>query len=286
MTRTIIACLSFICMTAVACAPAFSQETTVPELTVFENGLRSLQMTDLERGKMLKEIGYAGIDYSGCQNAKERLAAMDEAGLKVNSIYVGSTVSPDGYTYDELLPEAIKTYAGRDVEIWLFIRKGPGATAWNDTCDKQAIALLNDVADMAKKAELKVAIYPHAGFYVERTDHAVAIAKEVDRENVGMLFNICHWLKSQDDAPLEQRLEEAMPVLFGVNVNGADVDGTNWSQLIQPLDSGTFDTKAMLETLDELGYKGPFGQQCYAVPGDQKENLERSMKAWRGFFGE
>jgi hypothetical protein len=30
-----------------------------------------------------------------------------------------------------------------------------------------------------------------------------------------------------------------------------------------------------------MGYKGPIGLQCYQVPGDREENLNRSMAVWR-----
>ena len=39
------------------------------------------------------------------------------------------------------------------------------------------------------------------------------MAKEVDRKNVGVTFNLCHWLKVKDKANVETRLREAMPYL-------------------------------------------------------------------------
>ena len=33
--------------------------------------------------------------------------------------------------------------------------------------------------------------------------------------------------------------------------------------------------------LDRAGYHGPIGLQCYNVPGDRRENLRRSIEAWR-----
>jgi len=38
---------------------------------------------------------------------------------------------------------------------------------------------------------------------------------------------------------------------------------------------------AVLKTLKELGYAGPIGLQGYGVKGDPKENLKRSIQAWR-----
>jgi sugar phosphate isomerase/epimerase len=55
----------------------------------------------------------------------------------------------------------------------------------------------------------------------------------------------------------------------------------DWNQLIQTLDQGSYDAGAVLRQLREIGYTGPVGLQCYNLKGDQKDNLQRSMAAWR-----
>lgn len=105
---------------------------------------------------------------------------------------------------------------------------------------------------------------------------------KVGRDNVGIVFNLCHWLRSGDEVNLMPRLKEALPRLMMVSVNGTDHDG-DWDRLIQPLDRGAFDVRGLLKTLESMGYKGPIGLQCYAVKGDAEENLTRSMAAWRSF---
>jgi sugar phosphate isomerase/epimerase len=124
------------------------------------------------------------------------------------------------------------------------------------------------------------------GFYVATVEDAVRLAKKVDRKNVGASFNLCHFLKLNDEANLRQTLQMAKPYLFAVSINGADSGDTKtmaWNRLIQTLDRGSFDMCAFLKTLREIGYDGPIGLQCYAIPGDIRENLKRSIDAWRGF---
>ena len=75
-------------------------------------------------------------------------------------------------------------------------------------------------------------------------------------------------------------IREAGPHLFLVTINGADHDGDAWDRLIQPLDRGSFDVYGLLKMLQEQGYTGPIGLQCYGVPGDKHENLKRSIEAW------
>ena len=78
-----------------------------------------------------------------------------------------------------------------------------------------------------------------------------------------------------------------MPRLTLVTLNGADRDGRDWGQLIQPLDRGDFDIPALLSELRRLGYRGPIGLQGYDVANkfhiEPSENLRRSMAAWREY---
>ncbi len=99
-------------------------------------------------------------------------------------------------------------------------------------------------------------------------------------KNLGVTFNLCHWLKV-DGKELEARLKEALPHLFVVTINGADSDGKGWNTLIQPLDRGTFDVAQVLRLLDKLEFKGPIGLQHYGIRGSARGNLSASMKGWK-----
>jgi sugar phosphate isomerase/epimerase len=108
----------------------------------------------------------------------------------------------------------------------------------------------------------------------------VRIAEQVNRPNVGVTFNLCHWLRVTSSRDAKVVLEKAMPYLSVVSINGADTDGKDWKTLIQTLDRGTFDMKGFLETLRDAGYTGPIGFQGYAIGGDAYDNLKRTMAAW------
>jgi hypothetical protein len=82
-------------------------------------------------------------------------------------------------------------------------------------------------------------------------------------------------------------LKLAMPRLSLVTINGADRNGKDWGELIQPLDRGDFNIGGLLAELKRLGYGGPIGLQGYDVANhlgiDPSENLRRSMAAWRNY---
>jgi sugar phosphate isomerase/epimerase len=143
------------------------------------------------------------------------------------------------------------------------------------------VEIIQEIADMAAEANLRIALYPHYGFWCESVEDAVRVVKKVNRRNVGVTFNLCHWLRVDDERNMKSLIESAMPHLFVVTINGADSGGKDWKTLIQTLDRGTFDMRRCLKTLYNCGYTGPIGFQGYGIGGDARDNLKRTMNAWR-----
>jgi sugar phosphate isomerase/epimerase len=247
-----------------------------PPLFAFDNGTGRGELPPRKQAALVAESGYSGIAYNGTQGIPEMLAALDARHLEMLAIYVRAEVGPKGATYDPGLMTAIRRLKGRDTIIWLHV-------VGRDKDDRQTVPLVREIADLAAEAGLRVALYPHTGFHVATVQDALRVRAKVDRKNVGVTFNLCHFLKLDRPANLEATLKAAVPHMFLVTINGADADGRDWSTLIQTLDHGSFDVGALLVTLDRLGYRGPFCLQCYQIKGDRHENLRRSMEAWRRF---
>lgn len=251
----------------------------------FDNGTGRGQLPPAEQAALLADLGYDGIGYTGCQGIPEMLSALDARKLKMFSTYVGAKVGPDGASYDPQLKAAIEQLARHQTLIWLYIQGGKPSS---DEFDDQAVAMTREIADLAAERGLRVAFYPHVGFYVARVEDALRLVQKVERPNVGVSFNLCHFLKLDSEQHIESRLREAMPHLFMVSINGADAGDTNamgWDRLIQTLDRGSFDVGSFLGQLRRLGYAGPVGLQCYALKGDIRENLQHSMVAWKNATG-
>jgi len=264
-------------LSAALAMPAAGADGISNPLFAFDNGTGRDQNLPLDQqAELVKRTGYAGLGYSCAKRVPEILNALESRGLKLFSIYVASHVDGDNPGFDPDLPEAIQQLKGHDTVIWLTVQ-GAGQEA-----EERATKIVRDVADLAAAANLRVVLYPHIGFYVGSIQDAVRVTKLVNRPNVGVTFNLTHFLAAKDEPNLDTRLQEAMPYLEMVSINGADHEG-DWSRLIQPLDRGEFDVYGFIKKLIAMGYKGPFGLQCYQVPGDIEENLKRSMAAWRGF---
>ncbi len=237
--------------------------------------------TAQQQVEMLKELGYAGIGvgYAGPAPLAEMLAQLDEHGLQLFAVYTGINIDRGGPAYDPSLSEAMKVLEGRNTILWLFIQSNaykPSAPAG----DSRAVAILGELADAAARHKVRISLYPHHGFWLETVEDTVRIAEQVDKPNVGVTFNLCHWLRVSENRDARAVVEKAMPFLSVVNINGADSDGRDWKTLIQTLDRGTFDMRGFLETLRDAGYTGPIGFQGYGIGGDAHDNLKRTMAAW------
>ena len=232
--------------------------------------------------KMVKDLGYAGWGPIGVERVPEMLKALDAHNLKMFALYVGANVDPDQPPYNPKLKEVIRTLKGRETILWLHVLSKKHKPSSSDG-DERTVAIIREIADLAAEAGLRVAFYPHVGFYVARVEDAVRLARKVDRPNVGVTFNLCHWMKLDDVKNMEPLLRLAKPHLMLVTINGADADGTDWDRLIQPLGRGSFDVYGFLKMLKKLGYKGPIGLQGYGIKGDVYQNLKTSMNAWQSY---
>ncbi len=235
-----------------------------------------------EQAEMLKELGYAGAGHLWLPGVAERLATLDAAGLKLFQIYLSLNIAPDAkQPYDPQLKDVLPLLKNRDVMLAILVTGGKPS---DETGDPRAVALLGEIADMARPYGVRVVLYPHVHNWLERVEDGIRLTRKIQRPNVGVMFNLCHWLKLDDDSKLKPLLQAALPYLMAVSINGTDTGAAirsgkgNW---IQPLDSGSYQISGLLQTLRDLGYHGPIGLQCYGIPGDARDHLARSMAAWR-----
>ncbi len=233
-----------------------------------------------EQAAMLKELGYDGVGHIWLDKVAERIESLDKAGLKLYQITMTVDLTPGKPAYDARFKEVLDLVKGRHVQFDLLVGGGKPS---DPALDDRAVAILREMSDLARDSGSQLLLYPHVSNWIERIEDAVRVAEKVDRPNVGVMFNLCHWLRVDPSRDYRSLLERAMPRLWAVSINGADVhdDKPGWDRYIQPLDRGSFDVAGLLRTLDELGYKGSIGLQCYGLGGDARLHLARSMAAWR-----
>jgi sugar phosphate isomerase/epimerase len=232
-------------------------------------------ITPAAQANFVRDFGFAGTVFDHPVNIAERLRAMDEARMQLFFLWFTVDISGGQSKYEPDMEAAIAALQGRGTVVWLAI-PGSGAGA-----EERTIEVVRHVSDLAAQANLRVALYPHYGFYLARFRDVVRIVDAVDRSNVGATFNLCHELRSGWDPEFPQLLKNAIPRLYAVTINGADRQGHDWDKLIQPLGRGDYDVAGLVRTFVKAGYRGPFGIQCYGLKGDPGVYLKQSMTAWR-----
>jgi len=235
-----------------------------------------------QQATLLKELGYDGVGHLWLDNIPERLKTLDDAGLKLFQITMTVDITPGKRAYDPKLKEIMPLLKGRGVQFLLLMN---GLKPSDPAGDARAVEIIREMASVAGDSGAQILLYPHSYMWMERIEDAVRVADKVDRPNVGVMFNLCHWLRVSKDRDYKPLLAKAMPRLWAVSISGADEfdDKPGWAHYIQPLGHGSFDMLTFLKTLRQLGYTGPIGLQCYGIPGDVRDNLAESMKAWRSY---
>jgi sugar phosphate isomerase/epimerase len=234
-----------------------------------------------QQAVMLKELGYPGVGHIWLDKVEERIASLDAAGLRLFQITMAVDVAPGKTPYDlERFKAVLAAIKGRQVQFCVTCK---GVKASDPSSDPRAVEILRTMSDLARDSGAQLLLYPHQKDWVERIEDAVRVADQVDRPNVGVMFNLCHWLRVDPSRDYTPVLRRALPRLWAISINGADErdDQPNWKRYIQPLDQGSFDVAALLKTLQQLGYRGPVGLQCFGLGGDAREHLTRSMAKWR-----
>jgi len=194
----------------------------------FDNGLTRVKSFE-DKTAVLKELGYDGICWRPGAGLDEMTEVLDKHGLRMLSTYVECKVDADNPSFDERLRGEIEGYKKHETIIWLNLARDRNAS------DEIAVKLIEEVADLADNAGLKVVLYPHTGFYMETVEDALRLTKKVNRPNVGMSFNLCHFLKTDDEKNLEAVLKKSALHLMLVSINGADSGETkamSWNRLI------------------------------------------------------
>lgn len=253
-------------------------EPATPRFSLYamDTGLRGSDVPDLaSKVTLLKKLGYAGIGYTfNAQELPKLLALLDEHRLELSAIYLAPLIENPP---DTALLDSVQLLKGRPTRIELAFRSKMFKPS-NPEGDPAAIAYLAKLADAVGASGPVLSIYPHRGFWAERVEDGVRLARQMKRKNVGTHFNLVHWKWAPQKQPLETLLREALPHLLCVTINGLD---SKQGDRIVALDQGDYDIDAFLKTLVNIGYRGPVGLQGYSVAGPSAEHLGRSMSRWQ-----
>lgn len=243
--------------------------------------------TPQQKVKLMKEIGFDGLEGFGYSTFFELKSELDKEGLSMPVNYVGLDFKANGKLKGNAFNEIKEMIRSSDEgSVIYFHLKNEKFMDDKESGDKTIVPVLCKLAGYAADYDVKLCVYPHIDLYCETITHSVQLAKLVDRKNFGAAMNLCHLLKVEGTEGLDEKLKKITPWLFAVNICGADNGDTKqygWDRLIQPLGQGTFDTYDIVKSLKAYGYEGPFGVQCYNLKGDVVKTLTQTMDTWRAY---
>ncbi|MCY7350250.1 MAG: sugar phosphate isomerase/epimerase [Cytophagaceae bacterium] len=263
---------------------------------VFNNGLSdtAVYKTPAAQVALAAKMGFDGVEKNRLDNFPAFYEAVKANRLKLNMMYVQVALDDEKTPYDPRLEEVFKTLRGTDAMPWLFItsqKLKPSSVEG----DARAVAIIREISALAQRYGLRVTLYPHTWFWLESVGDAIRVVEKVARPNVGLTFNLPHYLATQFYAGQNPAQNfpawaaKAKPYLFAVSVNGADFPPPSpdrarlWDTLIQPLGEGRYDTYGFLKTFWDAGFTGPVGLQCYNIKQDKPTHLRKSMATWNEY---
>lgn len=254
------------------------------EFFVFDNGLRHERVATIDQKlDLVKSVGFDGLSWrtDSAENIRTLLAGAKKRDLKVFAYYANIEIKQDKAVYSSQLKQLIDLCKGTGTCIWpnitskVFKNSDPAA-------DDLVVPVVRELAGLCESNGVRLVLYPHVNIWLHRVEDAVRIAKKVNHPNCGVAFNLCHALSDGQEDQVPALIREAAPYLRLVSINGANAGQKG---PILPLGKGTYDTSIVLRTLDEIGYKGPVGLQCFSIPGDPSVILPQSMEAWKKLKG-
>ncbi|HZK65094.1 MAG TPA: sugar phosphate isomerase/epimerase, partial [Puia sp.] len=240
--------------------------------------------------KLVKETGYDGIEINEPENFVAMKSALDK--LNFHGAYFYFMVDVDQSRIDPQLRNYISALKGTNTILAPYITSSSNQyKTESPEADAKVVKLLRELSKWAKREDLQIAIYPHFGFYVERTAHALKLVKQINRKNTGLSFNLCHWLATtpaEERSTLKPQLKELLPHLKMITICGANDLVSDkkviWDDYILPLGNGSFDTYGLVAyVIKDLHFKGPVGVQCYGLKDDKVWLVKHTMDTWNGY---
>jgi|GEM_PF-376877 len=225
-------------------------------------------------GELAQELGFPGFGHPKGVTVAQRAASLQKQGLRL--MLVTGQIRLDQEQPIDLakVREVMPALAEHKTTLGVVLSGNRKADL-----DAKAVAVLNQIADIAQPHGVEIAIYPHVGDYAQTVEEATRVAAKVNRpQQVGVIFNLYHWmLVDRASSDLKTVLTQARPWLKVVNIHGSSKSKPQ----VLPLDQGDFDLSQVITILDEIDYYGPVGLFCYGIDGDARKHLAASSTKWK-----
>ncbi len=159
-------------------------------------------------------------------------------------------------------------------QLWI---TGGGAPTKNEEEQRQRVMAeakrIRPIAEAAAKLGCKVALYNHGNWFGE-PENQVAIIKELNLPNVGIVYNFHHG--HEHIARFPDLMKLMQPHLFALNLNGMVPGGDKAGKKILPLGEGS-EELTMIKVIKASGWQGPIGILDHRPETDSEETLRGNL---------
>jgi sugar phosphate isomerase/epimerase len=225
-----------------------------------------------ERAQMLDRLGFRRLAYDW---RDEHIPTFDQEveTMKRHGIRVDAWWFPAGL--DANARKILDVLRRHQVRTQLWVTMGDPAPQAKDQAEKvkAAARALRPVADEAGKIGCKLALYNHGGWFGE-PENQVAIVKELNLPNVGIVYNFHHGHDHIGRFP--ELLRTMQPHLLAVNLNGMVKNGDRVGKKILTLGQGDQEL-SMLRALRASGWRGPVGILDHRPETDSEVTLRENL---------
>ncbi len=225
-----------------------------------------------DRAAMLEKLGFSKFAYDYRAEHIPTFDAEIEA-LKRHDIELTAWWFPT--VLNDEAKATLAVFAKHQVTPQLWVTGG-GEPTKSEQEQKQRViaeaARIRPIAEAAAKVGCKVALYNHGGWFGE-PENQIAIIKELNRTDVGIVYNQHHGHDHLDRFP--ELLKTMKPYLYTLNLNGMVKEGDRKGQKILQLGQGDLDLK-LLKVVRDSGYTGPIGILGHTLD-DAEERLHDNL---------
>src|SRR5690606_23029846 len=129
---------------------------------------------------LVSESGFDGMELNGLDRVDELIPELEKRDLKPITVYVKIDLDAE-QPYDERLKTFIHQWDGKIPYLWLHIHSKKYKPS-DPVGDERCVEIISELADFAWPTGLKLAFYPHTGFWVEKVTDGVRLAEKIDRD--------------------------------------------------------------------------------------------------------
>ncbi len=206
--------------TSIVCRPGRSGQpdkadsaALAPPLYAFcvEEGVPGVKPRPIaEQAKLFRELGFDGAAYPLWLDGQlsGNLQILDQAGLQLSMVFIRVNLKSAAQPYDSRVADAMSQLKGRGTTVCVLLG---GFKPGDPQSMEPAVKVLRKLGDLAAQHQLRISIYHHLSTWTESLPFALEVAKNTARANVGVNFNLCHWLKVEGEKDYRPLLREMPP---------------------------------------------------------------------------